>query len=60
MLHPVGTRSAGGFARDPKWRPLRSDEVPPPSPDSPSSPVCYMGAPDPADYVPYWLRMRGG
>lgn len=48
----------GSFDRDEAWRPLREDETPEPDPHGPSSPVCYVATPDPADYVPYWKRGR--
>lgn len=41
-------------ARDPAWRALRPGEDP--SKGSAASPVCYLGTPDPAGFVPYWLR----
>ena len=44
------------FERDERWRPLRAGESPPADPDGPASPVCYLGTPDPADFVPYWRR----
>ena len=47
---------AAGFARDTRWRPLRAGETPVADPFGPSSPVCYVGTPDRADYVPYWRR----
>jgi hypothetical protein len=50
---------ANGVERDPGWRPLRSGETPVADPLGPSSPVCYLGTPDPADYVPYWRRRVG-
>ena len=54
--HPPGEAIHGAFERDARWRPLRGGETPQPAPNSPSSPVCYIATPDPADYVPYWLR----
>ena len=45
-----------GFEREPRWRPLQPGETPLADPGGPSSPVCYLGTPDPADYVPYWRR----
>lgn len=50
---------ATSFERDPRWRPLRPGETPPADPDGPASPVCYLGTPDPADFVPYWRRGAG-
>lgn len=47
---------AARVERDPHWRLLRVGETPLPDPEGPSSPVCYLGTPDPADYVPYWRR----
>jgi len=44
------------YVRDSSWRPLRRGETPPLAEDAPASPVCYVGTPDPAGYVPYWLR----
>lgn len=40
--------------RDPKWRPLRPGEHPVAS--GSASPVCYLGTPDPDEFVPYWLN----
>ena len=50
-------RRTSGLERDPRWRPLRAGETPVADPSGPSSPVCYLGTPDPADYVPYWRRL---
>ncbi|HET7204918.1 MAG TPA: CPCC family cysteine-rich protein [Steroidobacteraceae bacterium] len=47
---------AATFARDARWRPLRAGETPPADPDGPASPVCYVGTPDPGEFVPYWRR----
>ena len=58
-LSVLGTTGSGrtvDFERDEHWRPLRAKETPPADPDGPSSPVCYLGTPDPADFVPYWRR----
>ena len=54
-----GPHRTSGFERDPRWRRLRDGEAPVADPFGPSSPVCYLGTPDPADYVPYWRRGRG-
>lgn len=39
--------------RDPAWRPLKPGEHP--QDRSSASPVCYLGTPEPDDFVPYWL-----
>lgn len=44
------------FERDERWRPLRTGETPPADPDGLSSPVCYLGTPEPDEFVPYWRR----
>ena len=48
-------RAAANYSRDPHWRALRDGETPV-EVDAPASPVCYIATPDPASYVPYWLR----
>jgi hypothetical protein len=48
--------SSRGDGRDPCWRPLSPGETPLADPEGPASPVCYVGTPDPLDYVPYWRR----
>ncbi|MFZ5443158.1 MAG: CPCC family cysteine-rich protein [Myxococcota bacterium] len=40
-------------ARDPRWRPLRPGEES--STSSATSPTCYLVAPAPEDFVPWWL-----
>lgn len=52
----TGSGRTVDFERDERWRPLRAGETPPADPDGPASPVCYLGTPDPADFVPYWRR----
>jgi hypothetical protein len=52
--------AASQYRRDERWRPLHADETPAADPGGPSSPVCSMGTPDPAGYVPYWRRGGGG
>jgi hypothetical protein len=44
-----------GFTRDPLWRPLRPAEHPRTGGNALSSPVCYLLAPDPDTFEPYWL-----
>jgi hypothetical protein len=52
----AATPERAGVERDPRWRPLRAGETSVADPQGPSSPVCYLGTPDPDDYVPYWRR----
>lgn len=54
--HPRERRRWEARVRDETWRPLRTGETPVADPGGPSSPVCHLGAPDPADFVPYWKR----
>ena len=54
---PQDPEQADGFERDPAWRPLQHGENPDDATGG-SSPVCYIATPDPADYVPYWLRLK--
>jgi hypothetical protein len=56
--HPLDRSHAGDPVRDERWRPLGTDETPVADPHAPASPVCYVGTPDPRDYVPYWRRPR--
>jgi hypothetical protein len=52
--YPLPAREAGGFSRDARWRPLAPGEHPTGA-FSVASPVCYMVAPDPDTFEPYWL-----
>lgn len=57
-LRPGEGQRGEAFERDADWRPLRDGEMPAADRHAPSSPVCYIATPDPADYVPYWRRGR--
>ena len=57
--HPREHRRWATRVRDETWRPLHAGETPVADPGGPSSPVCHLGAPDPADFVPYWKRSPG-
>lgn len=52
---PVGVRTFRGFARSSRWRPLSPAEYPASAPSGFASPVCYLVAPDPDTFEPYWL-----
>jgi uncharacterized Zn finger protein (UPF0148 family) len=45
--------SASAHARDPAWRPLAPGEHP--RDGRSASPICYLGTPEPEEFVPYWL-----
>ena len=54
-VHPLAVREAGPFLRHPAWRPLSPGEHPRTGASLLASEVCYMTAPDPEDFEPYWL-----
>ena len=56
-LHPLEIREAGGFARDPEWRPLRAEEIVSP-PGEPRSGQDYFRAAI-ADSPEYYWRVKG-
>ncbi|MFN7988620.1 MAG: CPCC family cysteine-rich protein [Thermoanaerobaculia bacterium] len=53
--YPIGLEETGGFIRDAAWRPLRPAEHPRSEGSALASPVCYLLAPDPDTFEPYWL-----
>ncbi len=53
---PLEVRSAGAFVRSARWRPLSPAEDPSADAFTLASPVCYLSAPDPDTFEPYWLR----
>lgn len=53
--YPIGVTETRGFTRDPAWRPLGPAEHPRARGIGMASPVCYLVAPDPATFEPYWL-----
>lgn len=53
--YPVSLKEIHGFTRDPAWRPLGPDEHPRNGGSTLASPVCYLLAPDPDTFEPYWL-----
>lgn len=55
VIYPIDVKKAGSFKRDPRWRPLSPAEYPAADAAGPASPVCYLTAPDPETFVPYWL-----
>lgn len=56
---PVSERVMGTFFRDSHWRPLVAGETPRNGATAMASPVCYLSAPDPGEFEPYWLDPVG-
>lgn len=54
-VHPLSVRKLGAFARSSRWRPLAPAEYPSSGSSGLASPVCYLIAPDPDTFQPYWL-----
>jgi hypothetical protein len=59
LAFPLETLAIRVFARHPAWRPLFPAEHPRAGGITPASPVCYLTAPDPDAFEPYWLVSPG-
>jgi Cysteine-rich CPCC len=55
-IYPIAVRAVGTFSRDSRWRPLSLAEYPSTGSFTLASPVCYLTAPDPEMFEPYWLN----